>query len=206
MRRLRRAMKVASPALPADRRRRIRAADRLRSATAADADGARQRRHASRLFPVAACVREPQYEGATGKSAIAKTVLIAMPATQAISARRRVAPPRVTSSLDGTVVVIPQLSPRPSRGVPALTPDAPPHAATHAGRGRRGLLHRGDRWSSHTYWVATSRDTYVPPAAQPRRCSSRYPLSADGGYVAQARGHIQQTPRSAPARRLSIQS
>ena len=46
-----------------------------------------------------------------GKSASAKTVLTAMPVTHAISARRRVAPPRVTSSPGGTVVVISPLSP-----------------------------------------------------------------------------------------------
>ena len=53
----------------------------------------------------------PSSEGVSGRSARAKTVLTAMPVTQAISARRREALPSRTSSPGGTVVVISPLSP-----------------------------------------------------------------------------------------------
>ena len=50
-----------------------------------------------------------------------RSALVRISVTQAISARRRVAPPRGTSAPGGTVVVISPLSPHPSRGVPAPT-------------------------------------------------------------------------------------
>src|SRR6185437_11139731 len=56
----------------------------------------------------------PTRDGVRGNIARAKTDLTTMPVTQAISARRRLRVPRVTSSPDGTVVVISPLSRPPA--------------------------------------------------------------------------------------------